>query len=118
MDGVHFRISEGPGSALFAEDVVARATALFEEAERRVAERPEILRRVETAHLPILYVQVSRLADWARAGRAGSDLQQLAALLPRLDRIARAAGVTHVSEQRAYGPWADEVKKLLGAAPR
>jgi hypothetical protein len=113
MDGLHFRISEGPGSALFSEDILARATALFEEAERRVADRPEVLRRVETAHLSILYVRVSRLADRARRGGAGVDLQQQAALFTRLDRIARAAGVTHVSEQRAYGAWAEEVKKLL-----
>ena len=29
-----------------------------------------------------------------------------------------AAGVTHVSEQRAYGLWAEEVRKLLDAARR
>ncbi|HTK78513.1 MAG TPA: DUF4838 domain-containing protein [Gemmataceae bacterium] len=118
MDGVHFRISEGPGSALFAEDILTRATALFEDAERRVANRPEVLRRVETAHLPILYLRVVRLAERVRKGEAGGDLQQLATLFPRLDRVARAAGVTHVSEQRAYGPWAEELKKLLDAARR
>jgi len=37
-----------------------------DDAERRVANRPDVLRRVETARLPILYVQVSRLADQAR----------------------------------------------------
>ena len=55
-------------------------------------------------------------ASWT--GGAGGDLQQLASLFTRLDRIARAAGVTHVSEQRAYAPWAEEVKKLLDAARR
>jgi hypothetical protein len=119
MDGIHVRICEGPASALFSEDILTRATTLFEEAERRVADRPEILRRVETAHLPILYVQVSRLADRVRArtGPAERDLQQLRALFPRLDRIARAAGVTHVSEHRGYQPWAEEIKKLLEASP-
>jgi hypothetical protein len=119
MDGAHVHISEGPASALFSEDILTRATALFEEAERRVADRPEVLRRVETAHLPILYVQVSRLADRVRARPAPveEDLRQLRSLFPRLDRIARAAGVTHVSEHRGYEPWAGEVKKLLDGAP-
>jgi hypothetical protein len=120
MDGIHLSISASPGSGLFSDDLLARANTLFDEAERRVAAKPEVLLRVETARLPILYVQIARLAGRVRArkGPVEHDVQQLQSLFARFDRIARQAGVTHVSEQGRYDPWAAEIKKLLSDGAR
>jgi hypothetical protein len=117
MDGIHLSIGAGPDAPLFSEDLLARANALFGEAERRVAKKPEVLQRVQTARLPVLYVQISRLADRVkrRPASAEQEAQQLQALFARFDRIARRAGVTHVGEHRGYEPWAAQIKSLLPA---
>jgi hypothetical protein len=117
MDGIHLSIGAGPDLTLFSEDLLARANALFDEAERRVTSRAEIIQRVQTARLPILYVQIFRLADRVkrRPASAEQEAQQLQALFARFDHIARRAGVTHVGEHRDYEPWAAQIKNLLPA---
>ena len=113
MDGLHFPIWEGPGSPLFSDEVLTRSSALFDEAARAVAGKPAVLRRVEVARLPILYVQIAHLLQKIRRPpvRTGQDLQKLKTLFETFDAVAQREGVSHVSEGRSYTDWAAEVKK-------
>jgi hypothetical protein len=115
MDEIHFPIWEGPSSPLFSADVLGRSTALFDEAEKRVAGKPAVLHRVRVARLPILYVQIARLLEKLRKpeGRTAANFRRLQALFERFDAVAGKEGVTHVAESRSYPRWAQEVKSLL-----
>jgi hypothetical protein len=120
MDGIHFRISLGPSSPLFAGDVVARAGALFDEAEKRVADQPAELHRVRVARLPITYVEIAHLLGRLKnpQTRSPQDAERLKALFERFDAVARREGVTHVSEGRGYDGWAADVRRALAAPAR
>ncbi len=115
MDGIHLSISAGPDSALFAGEVLSRASALFDEAERNVADKPEVLHRVRVARLPILYVQIARLLDKRKRLQQATEQESrlLLADFDRFDAIARQEGVTMVSEHRGYTSWAAEIKQAL-----
>lgn len=115
MDGLHFHIFDGPNSPLFSPEVLARAAALFDEAEKKVAAKPAVLHRVQVARLPILYVEIAKLAGKLRREqeRAAADVARLRALFERFDPVARKEGVTHVSERRTYERWAADIRKLV-----
>ena len=55
----HIGLSLGPHDPLFSDAFVEQAEALLDEAER-VADSPEIRRRVEMARLPIMYLKCHR----------------------------------------------------------
>jgi hypothetical protein len=120
MDGIHLGISAGPDSALFSDDVLSRASALFDEAEKNVAEKPEVLHRVRVARLPILYVQIVRLLDKRKRPQQATEQESrlLQTAFDRFDAIARQEGVTMVSENRSYANWAAEVKQALATPPQ
>ena len=108
-DRIHFHIFNGPSSPLFSDDLLARATVLFDEAEQRVETNPTFRQRVQVAHLPLLYVQIAKL----RKASSRQDREQLRVLFERFDRIARGEGVTHVGEQRTYESWAGNFRRQL-----
>jgi hypothetical protein len=116
MDGLHFPIWASP-SQWFAGDLLSRASALFDEAEKKAAAQPEVLHRVQVARLPIQYVQIARVLPAAQS-RSAADVQILRTLFEQFDRVARKEGVSHVSEGRSYDHWAAEMKKVLGQAAK
>lgn len=75
---------EGPVDAAFA----ARGLALMDEAMRLAGSDSELVRRVEIAKLPLLFVTL-------QAGRQG-DLAPYLAMTNEFERIARAADVSFV----------------------
>jgi hypothetical protein len=85
----HVRIYDGPGQPQLRAEVMAEASRLFDEAQALVSADPALLARVETARLPVLYVQIMQ----AKPGAADA-----AANLASFERIARQAGVTVVRE--------------------
>ncbi|MBK7645002.1 MAG: DUF4838 domain-containing protein [Planctomycetes bacterium] len=95
---IHFNIWAGPDSPLFDEATLKRSDELFDQAEDAVHFKPAVLARVETARLPILYVELAHTPS--------------AALLERFDRIARASGVTKINEWQSYDAWLAEMRKL------
>ncbi len=115
MDEVHFRIFDRPNSPLFADDILTRAEALFDDAEKRVAEKPAVLHRVRVARLPLQYVEIAHLLD--RLGkpdsRTAQDVERLKGLFERFDAVARKEGVSRVSERRNYDDWAAEVRRAV-----
>jgi hypothetical protein len=111
--GVHFRIFDGPKSPLFAADVLSRAESLFDEAEKAVAAKPEVLHRVQVARLPVSYVRIARLLEQLRqpAGPSEADRETLKALFESFDAVARKEGISRISEGRSYEDWASRVRR-------
>jgi hypothetical protein len=88
---------------------------VFDDAEKRVAGNPALLHRVRVARLPIMYVQIAKLAARSRRGREQNEegLERLQQLFAAFDSTARQEAVTHVGESRSYQSWAEQVKSLL-----
>jgi hypothetical protein len=120
MDEIHLSISAGPKSALFSDGVLTRGAALFDEAEKNVADKPEVLHRVQMARLPLLYVQIARLLERRKRPQQATEHEArlLQSAFDGFEAIARREGVTMVSEQRSYDSWAAEVRKALATPPR
>jgi len=115
MDEVHFRIFDSPASPLFAEDVVQRAEALMTEAEKAVSDDAPLRHRVQVAHLPIQYVEITKLLRKLRdpAARTPTALATTKRLVGEFDAVAKKEGVTRISEGRSYADWLASVKKKL-----
>lgn len=106
---IHFTIWTGPDSPLYDEATLKRCDELFDAAEAQVASKPATLDRVRTARLPLLYVEVNRVAD---AVEKGGDKARLRALIDRFDAIAKTAGVTMINEATPYATWLASARKI------
>ncbi len=116
---IHFRIGERPSSTLFSDHLVARAAALFDQAEKQVTDQPAIRERVRVARLQIVYVQIAKcMKTLTRPGeRSAANLHHLQSLFDMFDRVAHEEGVTQVSEGGPYEAWAARVKAVLAGGP-
>ena len=91
-----------PTSAFLTLEVLVKAEELFQQAEKAVADKPDLLKRVELAHLPVRYVSIMR---WPEL-QAGAQSAKLNWPLPssRLDaiadfeRVCKDNGVTQLAE--------------------
>jgi hypothetical protein len=99
QEKIHFTIGTGPDSPLFDVATLKRADELFDEAEKAVAGKTAVLARVQTARLPLLYVEFSRAPS--------------AELLERFDAIARKSGVTMINEWQSYEAWLAAARKAV-----
>lgn len=88
-------------------ELVAQANALFDEAERAVADDPEALYRVQVARLPIQYVQLTRVRpDFSKPWRIRGDSYgpepdpAMAKVADQFFSICNQERVTHLSEGR------------------
>jgi hypothetical protein len=117
-ENIHMRIFDGPGSPLFSDEVVSRGTALFDEAEQAVVRKPVVRHRVRVARLPLMYVQIAKLASEVRKpGNQNRGLsKRLNDLVDQFDIIARKEGVTSVGENRSYEKWHEDVKRVSAVA--
>jgi len=91
---LHVTIYSPPDVGYLTPDVIKRSAELFDQAERVVAHKPQVLHRVQVARLPIIYAQI------ALAGDAPDQK-----LVDRFEKIARAEGVTMVSEGGPLDDW-------------
>lgn len=91
----HAYIYDRPTADYLTDDLLNRAEQLFDEAER-LADNSGVRFRVETARLPIWYVE---LATNRVSGAERS------ALLERFLSVARRAGISHMSEPRSLDDW-------------
>ena len=87
--GIYFSID----APFLTEDFLTQAAEIFTRAKRLAADNAEVLRRVERAELPILYVKLAR--GQASTKPDGIDI------LTRFERIARREGVTTLREGTA-----------------
>jgi hypothetical protein len=83
-------IRYGMDAAFLTKDFVTRAAALFGRAQQLAAGDPELLRRVDRAQLPLLYVQCVRGPEFV-----GEDY---ARVVTDFERIARREGVRCLQE--------------------
>ena len=102
LPDMHVRIYSPPSVGYLAPEVIKRSKDLFDDAERRVAAKPEILHRVRVARLPLLYSQLALsgskyqlTADGLTPETTGGGLS---GLVERFETIARAEGVTRIRE--------------------
>ncbi len=99
-ENIHVNIGTPPSSSHVADDLLLKANDLWEEAERKAANDPEILKRVQISRVSVDYAIVER----ARAEVAGrlpldNDLKVLA--LKRFESYLQtlgAGGITRLSE--------------------
>jgi hypothetical protein len=97
---VHAHIFDGPKVPYLNKDFLTAANILLDEAERQAAGNETSLRRVQTARLPVWYVQ---LATEPVNGAARAEL------LEKFLVVARRAGVSHISEGQTLDAWAQQM---------
>jgi len=93
---LHAHIFDKPQAPYLNDKFLNSANEILEQAERQ-AENDVVRFRIQTARLPIWYVQ---LADKRVAGETRADL------LKKFLEIARKAGVSNVNESRSLDDWA------------
>jgi hypothetical protein len=99
QNDIHVKIYDPPQSPHLTEVLLTEANGLWEEAERRVAGQPEVLRRVKTSRMSVDYAICERARVALRRATAGSQPPPLAAqrFQPFLENLA-ASGVTCLRE--------------------
>ena len=97
---VHAHIFDNPKAKYLNKEVLAAANTVFDEAERLAAGNGTILKRVQTARLPVWYVQLA--ANHIPAA-------ERAALLEKFLAVARRAGVSNISEGKTLDAWAQQM---------
>lgn len=102
---VHEPIWINPDSGHCPPEVVAKANALFDEAERLTADDPDVLHRVRVARLPIQYVELSRqkldtTRPWSiRGDRFGPEPDPAKVrLFEQFFAVCAKENVTHLNE--------------------
>jgi hypothetical protein len=90
----HVNIWAGPDAKYLGPEVIAESVRLFDEAAAAVAADKVLTERVETARLPVLYVQIMK----AKPGAAEAP-----EWVATFERIARRAGVNTISEDYGRG---------------
>jgi len=101
-DDFHMPIYVGPKSPFQTDEALTRYEGWFDEAEALVKDDAIRLHRVEVARLPIIYTRIAQASD--RAYKLGPDAleadanDRITALIDRFERVARAEGLTAVSE--------------------
>lgn len=106
-DNFHMPIYVGPTAPFQTDEAMARYEGWFDAAEAAVAGDETLLHRVEVARLPLYYTllakrggQTFRRTDEALVPAAESPATEA---LEAFARIARAEGITSVSENHGWG---------------
>jgi hypothetical protein len=86
---LHVGIYAPPDVGYLTPEVIAQSVRLFDQAEAAVKDKPEVLRRVRRARLPIIYTQI------VLGGRSDPNR---GSLIDQFDQIAHAEGVERVAE--------------------
>lgn len=100
----HIHLGLKPDDPIFAGDFVQQATKLFKEAEK-VADNDDVLRRVEMASLPLLYLKCRQNPTFSRID--GTYL--------KFNTIVKREGITHYAEEgapnvQAFHHWVEHAK--------
>ena len=90
----HANIWAGPDAKYLGPEAIAESVKIFDEAAAAVAADKVLSERVETARLPLLYVQIMKAKPGA---------PEVADWVATFERIARRAGVNTISEDYGRG---------------
>jgi hypothetical protein len=102
-------------------ELMARGDALFRQAEAAVKDNPDLLTRVQTDHVPVLYVIAKRERQIMPAVAKASPGVTLSQVCKEFAQYAKAAGIAAVREgdgaQLLYD-WANDYAALKAADPK
>ena len=102
-------------------EIIAKAETMFRNAEAMVKDDPVLLKRVQTAHFPVLYMLVRRpYVFWAEAKKQNPDMTW-SGICKTFSSIGRAAGISRVREgdhATELFDWADDMAKRGGTFPQ
>jgi len=118
-ENLHAGIWIGPVEAPYLnDDLLAQADRLWDEAERRVANQPEVLERVQTARLSVDYAWLERHKGFPYRLRQDAFRVELddefARRAERFLRVARRAGLTRLDEARTtLDAYEQELREIL-----
>jgi len=100
-DSVYFTIfAEPTDGGYLTPEVVGKAEALFLMAEKAAAGNSELLKRIELAHLPILY---TRLYFYSTGGPAFLSKEEMPEVLQKFERIIEAHQIKSMAEGKEIG---------------
>jgi hypothetical protein len=100
-DSVFFSIYAKPtDGGYLTPELVTRAEELFLQAEKAASHSPALLRRVELAHLPILFTQ---LYFYSTGGKAYLSKTDMPSTLNKFQRILNDNNITQIAERRDRG---------------
>ncbi len=108
---IHIGIWQRTGTEYLSDPVLAASDALWDEAERAVADTPEILERVKTARLSVDYAYITRaraIGAAYKVDHSSSSLSVDQAFTERVDRFCRTAERAGVVRLQEYGYTIDE----------
>ena len=110
----HVMIYTHPRSFV-TKEMIDKSRAIFDAAEAAAKDDPVALHRVQVARLPMLYAEITLATGGTLAERGDKLIQEggtdVTALADQFDRIAKAEGVTMVSEGGSYDGWIASVPK-------
>ena len=116
----YYMTINSPTTAPFlSADVMIAAELLFQQAEKAVADKPELLRCVEVAHLPVRYVLIRRWDELRVAAEKGKLAWPLTmdrvGTVDDFERVCKANNVTQLCEWSGKTlPW---LRKMYGTRP-
>jgi hypothetical protein len=100
-DSVFFSIYAKPtDGGYLTPELVKKSEELFLQAEQIVTHDRDLLKRVELAHLPILY---TRLYFYSTGGKAYLSQQEIPETLIKFERILSEHNITQIAERRDRG---------------
>lgn len=94
-------------TSFLSKDFIDKATTIFNRAADQAKEEADVLKKVERAKLPILYVQAARGPQFTGPDNYGK-------VLGEFERIARANKIQYLEEAGAnFEPWLAQHKALI-----
>ncbi len=90
-------------------ETIHKAEELFAQAEKAASGNEALLKRVELAHLPVLY---SRLYFYTTGGKAILNAQEMPAVLRKFERIIKEHNITQMAERKDRGDIDAFVKRV------
>lgn len=105
---LHVQIYTHP-RAYITPEMISASRALFDQAEAAAKDDPTFLHRVQVARLPMLYAEITLAHDGSLVERGDRLVQEggtdVSALVAQFEGIARAEGVSMISEGGSFDAW-------------
>ncbi len=114
QDSVYFSIyAEPTDGGYLTPEVVQKAEELFVKAENAASGDAALLKRVELAHLPILY---TRLYFYSTGGRAYLSKEEMPKVLKKFERIITEHKITSMAEREDLGDISAFIERVKNAS--
>ena len=114
-DGVHGNCYVHPSDSMFTEEFIREGRRLFAEAKEAVASEPELYDRVETAEMPLCFLQMVK--NPLQGFREGADeLVRRVIAREGIDRMAEGAWAGGMMSAKDLLAYYDQLKRALTEA--